>query len=171
MERISALMDGELDDGDAVVEIKRLGGDAEAAESWALYHLIGDSLRGEGGVALAPGVGFRERLAAEPTVLAPRRSTLPRRVRLYALSAAASVAGVAVVGWLAVVNQPGGLDLAPGVIARDDAAFIQPAAMALDESAVREYLLAHQHHSPSSSVQGVATYIRTVGLREGGAGR
>lgn len=171
MERVSALMDGELDDGDALVEIKRLGGDADAAESWALYHLIGDSLRGEGGAGLAPAAALRERLAAEPTVLAPRRTTLPRKVRLYALSAAASVAGVAVVAWLAVVNQPGSLDRGPGAIAREDAPAIQPAAVALDEAAVREYLLAHQQHSPSSSVQGVATYIRTVGLREGGASR
>lgn len=170
MERVSALMDGELDDGDALVEIKRLGGDGEAADTWALYHLIGDSLRGEGAAGLTSGA-FRERLAAEPTVLAPRRSVLPRKARLYTLSAAASVAGVAVVAWLAAVNQPGAFDRGTGTIAREDAAVVQPAALALDEAAVREYLLAHQQHSPSSSVQGAAAYIRTVGLRERGAGR
>lgn len=170
MERISALMDGELDDGDALVEIKRLGGDGDASETWQVYHLIGDTLRGE----RAPGfaaAAFSERLASEPTVLAPRSARLPRKVRLYALSAAASVAGVAVVAWLALVNQPGVLDRTSSGIAASDAPGFRPAAVALDDPAVREYLLAHQEHAPSSSVQGVATYIRTVGLREGGAGR
>lgn len=169
MERISALMDGELEDGDALVEIKRLGASDEGAQAWAMYHLIGDALRGEGAVGMAAGGALRERLAAEPTVLAPRRTTIARKTRMYALSAAASVAGVAVVGWLALVNQPGGLDGAGTAVARVGS--VQPAALALDESLVREYLLAHQQHSPSSSVQGVATYIRTVGLREGGSAR
>lgn len=171
MERVSALMDGELEDGDALVEIKRLSRDDEAAATWAVYHLIGDSLRGEGSGRAALPAGLGERLAAEPTVLAPRQARLPRRVRTYALSAAASVAGVAAVAWLALVNQPAGTDGAASSIARVTAGGVQPAAVALDDAAVREYLLAHQEHSTSSSVQGVATYIRTVGLREGGAGR
>jgi sigma-E factor negative regulatory protein RseA len=168
MERISALMDGELEDGDAAAEIRRLGAGEDHVETWAMYHLIGDALRGEPVVGAAVSRAMRERLAAEPTILAPRRSSVARKARLYALSAAASVAGMAVVGWLAYMNQPGRFEGAGPSMAGGGA---QPAALALDESMVREYLLAHQQHSPSSSVQGVATYIRTVGMREGGTAR
>lgn len=168
MERISALMDGELEGGDAAAEIKRLGTSDDHVQTWAMYHLIGDALRGDPGGGVATSLAMRERLAAEPTILAPRRSSLVRKARLYALSAAASVAGVAVVGWLAYMNQPGGFDGTGPSMAGGGA---QSAALALDESMVREYLLAHQQHSPSSSVQGVATYIRTVGMREGGTAR
>lgn len=167
MERISALMDGELQDGDALVEIKRLGTSEEGSNAWVMYHLIGDSLRGERPARAGVPVSLRDRLAAEPTVLAPRRTSITRKTRMYALSAAASVAGVAVVGWLAFMNQPAMQDGGGLSMARSGA--VQSAAMPLDEALVREYLLAHQQHSPSSSVQGVATYIRTVGLREGGA--
>jgi len=44
-ERISALMDGELDDRSAAALIQALEHDREALESWRLYHLMGDAMR------------------------------------------------------------------------------------------------------------------------------
>ena len=47
MDKISALMDGELDEHEArraVLQLKDIG---TARESWATYHVIGDVLRGE----------------------------------------------------------------------------------------------------------------------------
>jgi len=102
---------------------------------------------------------FSERLAAEATVLAP--SSLPGRtpVQRFALAAAASVAAVALVGWLAFAPQPE----APQPIAQAPAP--APVVQAVNvplPSAANDYLLAHQGFSPRVSLQGMAPYVRTV---------
>ena len=43
-DRISALMDGELDEREAAEVINALGSDAQARDAWRAYHLIGDAL-------------------------------------------------------------------------------------------------------------------------------
>jgi sigma-E factor negative regulatory protein RseA len=74
MEKISALMDGELDGQQAQQQIRRLGENEELASNWHAFHLIGDAMRNER--PLSPGFSQRvnSRIAAEPTILAPRRS-------------------------------------------------------------------------------------------------
>jgi sigma-E factor negative regulatory protein RseA len=116
-DRISALMDGELDDKSAAELIETLGRDREARLAWASYHLISDAMRE--GRLLSEGFGARlsERLAAEPTVLAPR-SRQPDSKRWYALSAAASLAAVALVGWLAFAPQPASQLTIPAPVAQ-----------------------------------------------------
>jgi len=100
-ERLSALMDEELGDADAAGCLDRLDRDGELQDAWRVYHLIGDALRGHAGHGLPPS--FADRLAAEPTVLAPRRTErAAQRKTWFALSAAASVAAVALVGWMAL---------------------------------------------------------------------
>ena len=47
MDKISALMDGELDEHEARRAVLRLKDVGAARESWATYHVIGDVLRGE----------------------------------------------------------------------------------------------------------------------------
>jgi sigma-E factor negative regulatory protein RseA len=177
MERISVLMDGELDDEQADVELDRLREDPELRSVWHAYHAIGDALRGE--VMLSSGFESRLRAAleAEPTVLAPRRRNSARRVRFYALSAAASLAGVAAVAWLALVNQPGGpagggaqiAQSAPELERTDDfrAGVGNEAVVAQGGSTVaEEYLMAHQQYSPTPVVSGAVSFIRTVGADE-----
>lgn len=190
--KISAMMDGELDSGELNEPLTALGADAEARESWRTYHLISDALRE---TRLLSG-GFAQqvaaRLAAEPTVVAPGRlAPRPQGARWVALSAAASVAAIALVGWLAFVPQqePGSVpQLArapqpaaqPATMAQPAAvaqsaggsqlvSVTQPAAVAQKEaaqvpppSAADDYLLAHQTYSPRNSLQGVAPYVRTV---------
>jgi sigma-E factor negative regulatory protein RseA len=164
MDKTSALMDGELDVRQANEQFGRLKQDGELTACWHTFHLIGDSMRGDR--ALSPEFGRRmaERLAAEPTVLAPHRSTV-KRVTTYALSAAASVAAVALVGWVAFVSNPIApqqeLAKAPVVPAPAVAPSTQLASVPSDGK-MNEYLIAHQEFSPSTSIQGVAPYIRTV---------
>jgi sigma-E factor negative regulatory protein RseA len=168
MERISALMDGELDGEDVLAELKRIKGDDDLMRSWETYHLIGDVLRTEKVLGAPFGDRFRAALAQEPTVLAPRPMAAARKVRLYALSAAASVAGVAVVGWLAFMNHPASLDGGIGPVALQSAtpaAAVVPAATLADAS-VDEYLLAHRAYSPSAAIPVVAPYMRSVNVRE-----
>lgn len=99
-ERISELMDGELDSLQAELLLQRLG-DVEAQSTWATYHLIGDALRGELGCEVARRVSLR--LASEPTVLAPR-PLAGAQVRGLGMSIAASVAAVTVVGYMALTT-------------------------------------------------------------------
>jgi sigma-E factor negative regulatory protein RseA len=157
-DNISAFMDGELDDRAAGPVIDALGRDDEALQAWRIYHLIGDTLRDS---SLLLSAGFTARVAraleSEPTVLAPRRLQSQPRT-WYAL--AASVAGFALVGWLAFAPQQ--TAVAP-VAQRPAAAVAQskPNIVPLP-SGTNDYLLAHQAFSPRVSLQGMAPYVRTV---------
>src|SRR6185503_1302514 len=95
-EEISLLIDGELEPvrADAVVtSLCR----AEGLATWVCYHVIGVASRG------LDSKRFVELFAAEPTVLAPRRSPAPHAI---ALALAATVAAVSVVGWVALTTMP-----------------------------------------------------------------
>ncbi len=161
MERISAFMDGELEDHEAAGQLRRLKEDPELAATWDTYHLIGDAMRGEAGYSSGLAFKLSARLAAEPTVLAPRPPRQLRNIRRVALSAAASIGGVALVAWLALSNNPFAprQDLAVNPV--PPAAPTQLAATPAN-GAVNDYLLAHQQFSPSTAMQGVASYVRTV---------
>lgn len=165
MEKISALMDGEAGGQEAHQAMLRLKDTGEARETWAAYHLIGDVMRGD----VLPAFDVSQRVAAaiaqEPTVIAPQRSSRTSRPLTYALSAAASVSAIAVVGWMAFSTDN---VISPAVeVARAPVpAVVQPEAQLLvsspSDGQMNEYLLAHQGVSPSTSLQGVAPYIRTI---------
>jgi len=159
-EQISALMDGELDERAAGEAIERLRREAEALETWRVYHLISDGMRDTRLLSAGFTARLSERLAAEPAVLAP--SSLPGRtpVQRFAYAAAASVAAVALVGWLAFAPQPE----VSAPIAKAPTA-VTPAVMVPLPSAAQDYLLAHQGFSPRVSLQGMAPYVRTVADR------
>lgn len=168
MEKISALMDSELSDQETHQAMLRLADTPEAQEVWSTYHLIGDAMRGQ-----HAGIDVVSRVASalqnEPTILAPRRAAQPSRVFTYALSAAASVSAVAVVGWMAFST--GSIAPTQGEIAKAGAnapavqvAAEPPLVSAPSDSQMNEYLLAHQGVSPSSGLQGVAPYIRTISI-------
>lgn len=167
MEQISALMDGEAGEQEAHQALLRLGDTAEVREAWDTYHLIGDVMRGE----LAQRVNVLDRvagaLAHEPTVLAPAKPRRARSPMTLALSAAASVSAVAVVGWMAFSTS--NVANPPAEIARAPQATVPVQAETRLESApsdgqMNEYLLAHQGVSPSTSLHGVAPYIRTISV-------
>jgi sigma-E factor negative regulatory protein RseA len=173
-ERLSALMDDHLDGASCDECLEQLNKDPELRERWALYHLIGDTLRGTTAHTLPSS--FRDRLTAEPTVLAPRRAphrSVGRSAWHYALPAAAGVAAVALVGWLALpqlqpvsgpiassapVTATTTLSAAPAGRDRPGT----PAAAVPVASDMGDYLIAHQRFSPSSAMSGVAPYVRTV---------
>jgi sigma-E factor negative regulatory protein RseA len=148
-------MDGELGDQRARQLPQQLRRDAELRGDWDCYHLIGDALRGVQGPDLCAEICAR--LDAEPTVLAPQRRTTAERLRWYALSAAASIAAVAFVGWMAL----SGVQQDSVQNAAMPAAEVKQVAVPAGEVA-NDYLLAHQRYSPSNAMQGVAPYVRTV---------
>lgn len=159
-DRISALMDGELDEKSAAEVIGNLTRGSENAEAWRAYHLVRDALRGTAPLSEGFSARVAWKLAEEATVLAPQRararpaSDSPRWFTLSAV--AASFAAVALVGWLAFApRQP-----AP-VLAKAPAPQAKPVIVPLPSSA-NDYLLAHQGFSPRASLQGMAPYVLTV---------
>jgi sigma-E factor negative regulatory protein RseA len=162
-DRISQLMDGELDDRSAADTIKACGQGAEALETWRTYHLISDAMRDSRVLSAGFALRVAARLEAEPTVLAPQRRR-PESRTWFAASAAAGFAAVALVGWLAFAPQPGGPQMAQQatvVPAQTELAQAQPALVPPPSSA-NDYLLAHQGFSPRVSFQGMAPYVRSV---------
>lgn len=160
---LSALIDGETEDHEIPVVLKALRSDPAMRDAWSEYHLIGDVLRGEPELDRDITSGVMQRLAEEPVVLAP----LPRRQAgwqrpLAAL--AASVAGVAVVGWLAL--SPSSRAPEPSLVA--SAAKVEQRAEPVAASDIQEYLLAHQANAPGLRLQGGSQNIRTVSVLEAG---
>ena len=162
-EKLSALIDGELQSDSLHAHLGRLRADPELRSAWDTYHLIGDALRGQ----IGPGIAARvvARLRDEPTVLAPRPEKSPsRQLGWYAMSAAASVAAVAFVVWTASPSWRAEPQLAGGSAA---ATVAIPAPVTLVSSGVapaevENYLLAHRPYSHTSAMQGIAPYGRSV---------
>lgn len=155
-EELSRLMDGDLPDGDVerVVAACREPG---AVETWACYHLIGDALRGTAGSARSWSLRVAPSLAAEPTILAPRRA--PRNpVAVWAWAAAATIAAFTVVGWTAM-----SLTQTPGTaMAKVREAATLTAAQVRPRMLPQDYMLVHQEYSPATAIQGVRPYLRAV---------
>ena len=176
-ETLSAWMDSELSDAQAAPLLPQLKGDAQLRRDWDCYHVIGDALRGVPGPDLCAQI--RARLEAEPTVLAPQRHrSRGGRIARTVLSAAASVAAIAFVAWIALpaTTQQGAVEIAaapavaPAAVPAAAVATVRQVAVPAGEGA-KDYLLAHQRYSPSNAMQGVAPYVRTVAVQRSGARR
>jgi len=163
-ETLSACMDSELSSEQTGSLLPQLKRDAQLRRDWDCYQLIGDALRGVQGPDLCGAI--RARLDAEPTVLAPPRRSKAEKMRWTALSLAASVAAVAFVGWIAL----SGTQQNAVQVAAVAAPQVQQVAVRAGEGA-NDYLLAHQRYSPSSAMQGVASYVRTVAEERSSARR
>jgi sigma-E factor negative regulatory protein RseA len=187
MEKISELMDGEIEGQESSLLIRRLGKDPQMIQTWETYHLIRDVLRDEAGGGFGLAQRVHELLKAEPTVVAPQ-TRLVARVTRYSLPMAAAVAGVAVVGWLAVASQPfftastsiaskslqpvpvpASQELVMASRAKEpveplDATTVAATAQAIPTVAANgqfnDYILAHQEFSASTTFQGGASYTR-----------
>jgi sigma-E factor negative regulatory protein RseA len=158
--KISELMDGEAGRQAAAGPLEALKADGAARDTWRSYHLIGDAMRDTR--VLSPGFSARvaAHLATEPTVMAPSRAaTPPQRPRLQLLSAAASLAAVALVGWFAFVPQESGPQVA---VAPQQEIVAKETAQVAPPDKANDYLYAHQGYSPRNSLQGVAPYVRMV---------
>jgi sigma-E factor negative regulatory protein RseA len=163
-EKISALVDGELDGRSAGECIDALR-EAQAREAWGTYHLIGDTLRGTRELSGDFSARLAWRLAEEPTVLAPQRQAATpaqagARRWLAPMPIAASFAAVALVGWLAFTPQQPAPLPAP-VVAKAAVEERKPAIIPLTAS-TNDYLLAHQGFSPRPALHGMAPYVITV---------
>lgn len=155
-QEISILMDGEMFEDEADAFFDKLKRNPETRQDWATYHLIGDALRQPDHIHRDLSATFRDRLQAEPTILAPH-SRSPQKIKHYALSAVASVMALAIVAWMSmqIGNEP-----APRIASVQQSNAIRPASFHAND-----YLMAHHEVSPSADVQGAATYIHTVAVK------
>lgn len=175
MNKISAFMDGETSWNEAEQTLLRLRRDEEYRDTWSTFHLIGDAMRGETKSHDDFITRFHLRMEQEPTLLAPRQ--MWRKSANLGLSIAASLAAVAVVGMLAITENPlnpqAQFAVGPKLDATQISQFdVKPRPTpAANQGKINEYLMAHQEFSPSTALQGVAPYVRTVSAAHDGSGR
>lgn len=149
-QRVSELMDSELDQRSAAHVIAAIEADASLMQDWNDYHLIGDAMRAN----LHATVDVHERVAMqleqEPTVLAPRRWIHRPQARVVGAAAlAASVSFAAVVAWQQLS--------APGHSATLVASVSQsPAPLQSVSGNADAYFLAHQEMTADQGLVKVA---------------
>jgi sigma-E factor negative regulatory protein RseA len=163
---VSDLADGRLDAAALDRACRAWADDAEARRAWHAYHLIGDVLRSEDLAADARHdaaflEGFRQRLAAEPVVMAPVR----RRHPSWLAPVAAAAGFVAVAGVVVVLRQaapvPGaGPQMAQGVVPLPVQA--QREADARHQARVQAYLRAHREAFAGAPAALPGGGVRTV---------
>ena len=153
---ISVLMDGELFEDEAENLLGKIKDDSTLRKNWAVYHLIGDALRQPDHIHCDLSTKVRERLREEPVVLVSRGRVAQRKIRTWAISAAATLAAVSAVAWMSLQISPEG---APKMAMQQNAARAVNLQIRPNSN---DYLLAHQEFSPSTEMDGSASYIRTV---------
>jgi sigma-E factor negative regulatory protein RseA len=175
-EKVSALLDGALDDLAATRMLDTLKRDGALRQEWDSYCLIGDALRDEPQLSTDFTASLMARLEDEPVILAPvharERQAQPAVEEQtswfrHLMPVAASVMGVAVVGWAAMTFNQQGRDAGQQMAARQaplasQARNLTLASASAAETSEREYLFAHQAMAPSAAMPGAAQYVRTV---------
>jgi negative regulator of sigma E activity len=167
-QRLSCLLDGELEPGECRSLIERLRSDEEACRTWVLLNCVGDAMR-SAEVASWHSNGFVARvsaaLAGEPTALAP--SALPPRSagRRWLLPGAGAVAAAVV---LVAVGLPSRQATSPEAVAvsAPPAATLASvrAPVQIDRSPKLErYLAAHRELSEPALMPNSTPYVRTSG--------
>jgi len=172
-EKLSALMDGDLDNQSVRLMVSRLNHEESLKENWGVYCLIGDVLRGDQQGAPDMVARVMAGLDDEPTVLAPR--ALPAEASRRAawsslLPIAASVMGVAAVGLVAATMYTGDagrggvtpIAALPRVVTTAPVQTVSVPASNATDPLHREYLFVHQASTGAGPMPGALQYVRTV---------
>ena len=140
---LSAALDGETAPAETEICVAALKRDDSLRENWSEYHLIGDLMRGVAPSADDFMVRFSAQLAAEPTVLAPRRSVWPQRVAVASFASLAVWGVITLTGW-----QPEGPANPSMAVAPDVQQVALDNAEVSGDSRLTPYLVAHQEFAP-----------------------
>jgi len=182
-EKLSAMLDGDVDAATARALFTRLKHDAAFRDDWETYCLVGDVIRG-GAQPEMDGLSKRVMFAleSEPTVFAPYRrdhdgkaddaepgrdaAWRPRVFHHRLLSIAASVTGVLLVAGALAVLSGGSADPVASVQMEMTAksrqiASVSPAMQRAASGARPDYLVAHQAMA-SGPMPAAMQYVRSV---------
>ena len=191
-ERLSAFVDGELEDPARDGIVDALYEDPELRRTWERFHLIGDAMRGTGPVPGADAVAreVSTTLAGESVVRLKPRARRSRLHPLAGLAIAAAIAGIAVLGLhrldgggvqppqiadasrsesTAAVSAPDRTEVRIASVAERpagaDASRLQWSGVAPDaEARLNAYLVSHNEYA-GDGVRGVLPYVRIVGYQ------
>lgn len=170
-EKLSALLDGELSQEELRQVLREVASDSGLGKCWGRYHLIREVMREElDQLALGDlSSAIARRVEQEPTILAPRRLAVRSRAAqmVTGVALAASVAAVAIVGvrWMA----PDEVAPPQYIASVENADYLRTGATRWQsvsndvEDNLNVYLVEHSEFSPSSSMNGVMSYVRFAG--------
>ena len=189
-EQLSALADGEVDAAGAAAACGAWKTDAELRRTWHAWHVIGDVLRSEDLASSAARdqrflLALRERLAAEPIVLAPEPLSMAPAVRRsggrWMLPSAVAAGFALVVGTFVVLAPADGPAPSAPTLARvapppapspilqaslgEPAATAQPVAVngrMIRDPRLERYLAAHKQFAGTSALGVPSTFLRSA---------
>lgn len=172
LEKLSALMDGELGDHVAASLLDQVGQDPELRSTWERYHLVGQAMRGEtvhpAARRIAPTLVAA--LESEPIPMRRRSGGGRAYARLAPFGGAALAAAAAFLAVFAVPNLFRGPEVettgrqaaswgpATGVVERRWDLDRPDVASTLDL-----FLVNHQEAAPATGVKGMLPYATLVG--------
>ncbi|MCL2876574.1 MAG: sigma-E factor negative regulatory protein [Betaproteobacteria bacterium] len=172
-EKLSAMLDGNVDDVAARILFIRLKHDKAFRDEWDAYCLLGDLIRGYAPPELE---GFTERVMArlekEPTILAPsgrknREKPSHHFWHHRLLPLVASVMGVlAVAGVVAVLSYDAPAPVVASVQIVETSGTVPDVVRSAKGGARHDYLVAHQALA-SGPMPAAVQYIRTVSGQPG----
>jgi len=189
-ERISSLLDGELDEQERHQTLTALEKNPELRNRWERYHLASDAIRHNLPAGIDTGFSARvmQALEAEPTVLAPPpvKAVPPTPItkRLAGVAVAASVAAVAVLGVQTLnrdtsLSSPQQMAQLPVVnmasqavvqVAENPVILSQPIpaqTVRHFDPSLNKYLVDHSQQAARAGIQGVMPYARIVAYPAG----
>ncbi len=159
-ERVSALIDGELERDTGIETLSEVSRDAELAKTWQRYHLIGAAFRKEP----VHQLDLTERIRAvldreqDPVPLVTATSRLPQRWPPFAIAASLVAA---VIGFQILSDGP---DTAPvqNSVALTVSATKWESSQNVDEEMLNELLVEHGEFTPPFGMNGLAAYAKFV---------
>ncbi|MBS0298775.1 MAG: sigma-E factor negative regulatory protein [Proteobacteria bacterium] len=172
--KVSALMDGELDQQDVASIIEAIKKDDDLCDEWKAYHLIGDALRQSTRLSMNISSGVSQKLKTEPTILSPNIShtTEKKQTRkVLAFSMAASIVAM-VSGWVIMNNlyKPQQMIVADQS-KRDNNLAASPVPVSSPPLIhnyshppieMNDYLFVHREFSPGITMNGQVTNVNSV---------
>lgn len=171
-EKLSALVDDELDDLDERRVMAALEKDADLRQTWERYHLVRSALHQELDAFVPPDMA--ERVAAqigmEPANTGSfRRQKITRYAGTLAIAASVAAVAIASVQWF---NRPASAPVAPlAAVQPAPDNFIRAGTTRWDmkqkepetESTLNAFLVEHNEFASSSGIGGMMPYVRVVG--------
>ncbi len=171
-EKLSALVDNELDDLNERRVMAALEKDPGLRQAWERYHMVRSALRQDLNMFVPQDMATRvaARIGMEPASTGFfRRQKITRHAGTFAIAASVAAIAIASVQWF---NRPASAPLAPlAAVQPAPDNFIRAGTTRWDmkqkepeaESALNAFLVEHNEFASSSGIGGMMPYVRVVG--------